>query len=274
MVCSAGEDRAAAERRFIEGFPWCRPLDAQSARPAKFPPLRQARDLGLRDAHDRRSEAAIRATAARVLETEGQAVDGHGRGPRPRISPCGGGVPRDEGRVILVGDWQSGISRGKISFDLRFAGTPSAFVIPRGEPRRSGHGDARANLTILISKLRRKTAGLKDICHVARFVYSDWWRSRGDPTRADAAADYRPRSCRPRPRPALIGMGRPPSTTLRWPLPTRWPSHDGAARSAGSFAPFTLAASWVRKLSKVAQPVCTDPAALAVVEARTRCPTM
>jgi arabinose-5-phosphate isomerase len=114
-------------------------------------------------------KAAIRATAARVLTTEGQAVTAMAEALPEDFAPAVEAILATRGRVILSGIGKSGHIARKISSTFASTGTPSAFV----HPSEASHGDLGmvmpGDLAILISN-SGETAELKDIiAHVARF---------------------------------------------------------------------------------------------------------
>jgi len=157
--------------------------------------------------------AAIRATAARVLTTEGQAVTALAEALPEDFAPAVEAILATKGRVILSGIGKSGHIARKISSTFASTGTPSAFV----HPSEASHGDLGmvmpGDLTILISN-SGETAELKDIiAHVARFgIPMVGISGRADSTLMQAA-DYRlvlpaaPEAC-------VIGMAPTTSTTL------------------------------------------------------------
>jgi arabinose-5-phosphate isomerase len=157
--------------------------------------------------------AAIRATAARVLTTEGQAVTALAEALPEDFAPAVEAILATKGRVILSGIGKSGHIARKISSTFASTGTPSAFV----HPSEASHGDLGmvmpGDLTILISN-SGETAELKDIiAHVARFgIPLVAISGRADSTLM-RAADHRlvlpaaPEAC-------VIGMAPTTSTTL------------------------------------------------------------
>jgi arabinose-5-phosphate isomerase len=157
--------------------------------------------------------AAIRATAARVLRTEGEAVTAMADALPEDFAAAVEAILATKGRVILSGIGKSGHVARKISSTFASTGTPSAFV----HPAEASHGDLGmvmpGDLTILISN-SGETAELRDmVAHVARFAIPMVAISgRADSTLMQAA-DYRlvlpqaPEAC-------VIGMAPTPSTTL------------------------------------------------------------
>ena len=157
--------------------------------------------------------AAIRATAARVLRTEGEAVTAMAEALPDDFAPAVEAILSTKGRVILSGIGKSGHIARKISSTFASTGTPSAFV----HPAEASHGDLGmvmpGDLTILISN-SGETAELRDmVAHVARFAIPMVAISgRADSTLMQAA-DYRlvlpqaPEAC-------VIGMAPTTSTTL------------------------------------------------------------
>lgn len=158
-------------------------------------------------------KAAIRATAARVLTTEGQAVTAMAEALPEDFAPAVEAILATRGRVILSGIGKSGHIARKISSTFASTGTPSAFV----HPSEASHGDLGmvmpGDLAILISN-SGETAELKDIiAHVARFgIPMVAISGRADSTLM-RAADRRlvlpaaPEAC-------VIGMAPTTSTTL------------------------------------------------------------
>ncbi|PWK59909.1 KpsF/GutQ family sugar-phosphate isomerase [Roseicyclus mahoneyensis] len=157
--------------------------------------------------------AAIRATAARVLRTEGEAVTAMADALPEDFVPAVEAILATKGRVILSGIGKSGHVARKISSTFASTGTPSAFV----HPAEASHGDLGmvmpGDLTILISN-SGETAELRDmVAHVARFAIPMVAISgRADSTLMQAA-NYRlvlpqaPEAC-------VIGMAPTTSTTL------------------------------------------------------------
>ena len=157
--------------------------------------------------------AAIRATAARVLMTEAQAVTAMAEALPADLAPAVEAILATRGRVILSGIGKSGHIARKISSTFASTGTPSAFV----HPSEASHGDLGmvmpGDLAILISN-SGETAELKDIiAHVARFgIPLVAISGRADSTLM-RAADHRlvlpaaPEAC-------VIGMAPTTSTTL------------------------------------------------------------
>ena len=158
-------------------------------------------------------KAAIRATAARVLRTEGEAVMAMADALPEDFAAAVEAILATRGRVILSGIGKSGHVARKISSTFASTGTPSAFV----HPAEASHGDlgmvTPGDLTILISN-SGETAELRDmVAHVARFAIPMIAISgRADSTLMQAA-DHRlvlpqaPEAC-------VIGMAPTTSTTL------------------------------------------------------------
>ena len=157
--------------------------------------------------------AAIRATAARVLRTEGAAVTAMADALPADFVPAVEAILATRGRVILSGIGKSGHIARKISSTFASTGTPSAFV----HPAEASHGDlgmvTPGDLTILISN-SGETAELRDmVAHVARFSIPMVGISGNADSTLMQAADYRltlpnaPEAC-------VIGMAPTTSTTL------------------------------------------------------------
>ena len=157
--------------------------------------------------------AAIRATAARVLRTEGEAVTAMADALPDDFAPAVEAILATRGRVILSGIGKSGHIARKISSTFASTGTPSAFV----HPAEASHGDlgmvTPGDLTILISN-SGETAELRDmVAHVARFAIPMIAISGRADSTLMRAADYRlvlpqaPEAC-------VIGMAPTTSTTL------------------------------------------------------------
>ncbi|MDG3041509.1 KpsF/GutQ family sugar-phosphate isomerase [Roseicyclus marinus] len=157
--------------------------------------------------------AAIRATAARVLRTEGEAVTAMADALPDDFAPAVEAILATKGRVILSGIGKSGHIARKISSTFASTGTPSAFV----HPAEASHGDlgmvTPGDLTILISN-SGETAELRDmVAHVARFAIPMIAISGRADSTLMRAADYRlvlpqaPEAC-------VIGMAPTTSTTL------------------------------------------------------------
>lgn len=157
--------------------------------------------------------AAIRATAARVLRTEGEAVTAMADALPDDFAPAVEAILATRGRVILSGIGKSGHIARKISSTFASTGTPSAFV----HPAEASHGDlgmvTPGDLTILISN-SGETAELRDmVAHVARFAIPMIAISGRPDSTLMRAADYRlvlpqaPEAC-------VIGMAPTTSTTL------------------------------------------------------------
>jgi arabinose-5-phosphate isomerase len=157
--------------------------------------------------------AAIRATAARVLRTEGEAVTAMADALPDDFAPAVEAILATRGRVILSGIGKSGHIARKISSTFASTGTPSAFV----HPAEASHGDlgmvTPGDLTILISN-SGETAELRDmVAHVARFAIPMIAISGRADSTLMRAADHRlvlpqaPEAC-------VIGMAPTTSTTL------------------------------------------------------------
>ncbi len=158
-------------------------------------------------------KAAIRATAARVLTTEGQAVTAMAEALPEDFAPAVEAILDTKGRVILSGIGKSGHIARKISSTFASTGTPAAFV----HPAEASHGDLGmvmpGDLTILISN-SGETAELKDIiAHVARFDIPMVAISGRPDSTLMKAADYR-LVLPPAPEACVIGMAPTTSTTL------------------------------------------------------------
>lgn len=158
-------------------------------------------------------KAAIRATAARVLSIEGQAVTAMAETLPDDFAAAVEAILATKGRVILSGIGKSGHIARKISSTFASTGTPSAFV----HPAEASHGDLGmvmpGDLTILISN-SGETAELKDIiAHVARFDIPMVAISGRAGSTLVQSADFRlvlpsaPEAC-------VIGMAPTTSTTL------------------------------------------------------------
>jgi arabinose-5-phosphate isomerase len=158
-------------------------------------------------------KAAIRATAARVLKTEGEAVTAMADALPEDFAAAVEAILDTQGRVILSGIGKSGHVARKISSTFASTGTPSAFV----HPAEASHGDLGmvmpGDLTILISN-SGETAELRDlVAHVARFAIPMVAISGKPGSTLMQAADYRlvlpqaPEAC-------VIGMAPTTSTTL------------------------------------------------------------
>ena len=158
-------------------------------------------------------KAAIRATAARVLRTEGEAVTAMADALPEDFAAAVEAILATHGRVILSGIGKSGHVARKISSTFASTGTPSAFV----HPAEASHGDLGmvmpGDLTILISN-SGETAELRDmVAHVARFAIPMVAISGRPDSTLMQAADYRlvlpqaPEAC-------VIGMAPTTSTTL------------------------------------------------------------
>lgn len=111
----------------------------------------------------------IRATAQRVLKTEGEAVSAMADALPEDFPAAVQAVLETKGRVILSGIGKSGHIARKISSTFASTGTPSAFV----HPSEASHGDlgmvTPGDLAILISN-SGETSELRDIvAHVTRF---------------------------------------------------------------------------------------------------------
>jgi len=158
-------------------------------------------------------KAAIRATAARVLRIEGEAVTAMAAALPEDFEAAVEAILATQGRVILSGIGKSGHIARKISSTFASTGTPSAFV----HPAEASHGDLGmvmpGDLTILISN-SGETAELRDmVAHVARFAIPMVAISGKPGSTLMQAADYRlllpqaPEAC-------VIGMAPTTSTTL------------------------------------------------------------
>jgi len=113
--------------------------------------------------------SSLRATGARVLRIEGDAVRAMADALPPDFDAAASAILATTGRVILSGIGKSGHIARKISATLASTGTPSAFV----HAAEASHGDlgmiTPGDLAILISN-SGETAELGDIvAHVARF---------------------------------------------------------------------------------------------------------
>ncbi|MFN3293169.1 MAG: SIS domain-containing protein [Gemmobacter sp.] len=116
------------------------------------------------------SDAAIAATAARVLRTEGQAVLALADALPPGFAEAVRRVLATPGRVVVSGMGKSGHVGRKIAATLASTGTPALFV----HPAEASHGDlgmvTPGDLCILLSN-SGETAELRDlIAHCARFA--------------------------------------------------------------------------------------------------------
>ncbi len=158
-------------------------------------------------------KAAIRATAARVLRTEGEAVSAMADALPEDFAAAVEAILATQGRVILSGIGKSGHIARKISSTFASTGTPSAFV----HPSEASHGDLGmvmpGDLTVLISN-SGETSELRDmVAHVARFDIPMVAISGKPGSTLMQAADYRlllpqaPEAC-------VIGMAPTTSTTL------------------------------------------------------------
>jgi arabinose-5-phosphate isomerase len=158
-------------------------------------------------------KAAIRATAQRVLQIEGEAVSAMADDLPADFEAVVEAVLATRGRVILSGIGKSGHIARKISSTFASTGTPSAFV----HPAEASHGDLGmvmpGDLAILISN-SGETAELRDlVAHVARFQIPMVGVSGNPDSTLMQAADYRltlpaaPEAC-------AIGMAPTTSTTL------------------------------------------------------------
>lgn len=158
-------------------------------------------------------KAAIRATAARVLRTEGEAVSAMADALPEDFAAAVEAILETQGRVILSGIGKSGHIARKISSTFASTGTPSAFV----HPSEASHGDLGmvmpGDLTVLISN-SGETSELRDmVAHVARFDIPMVAISGKPGSTLMQAADYRlllpqaPEAC-------VIGMAPTTSTTL------------------------------------------------------------
>ena len=158
-------------------------------------------------------KAAIRATAQRVLQIEGEAVSAMADDLPADFEAVVEAVLATRGRVILSGIGKSGHIARKISSTFASTGTPSAFV----HPAEASHGDLGmvmpGDLAILISN-SGETAELRDlVAHVARFQIPMVGISGNPDSTLMQAADHRltlpaaPEAC-------AIGMAPTTSTTL------------------------------------------------------------
>ena len=158
-------------------------------------------------------KAAIRATAQRVLHTEGAAVTAMADDLPPDFAAVVETILATKGRVILSGIGKSGHIARKISSTFASTGTPSAFV----HPAEASHGDLGmvmpGDLAILISN-SGETAELRDlVAHTARFKIPMVGISGNGDSTLMQAADFRltlPRA----PEACAIGMAPTTSTTL------------------------------------------------------------
>ncbi len=158
-------------------------------------------------------KAAIRATAERVLRTEGEAVTAMAQALPKDFEAAVEAVLATSGRVILSGIGKSGHIARKISSTFASTGTPSAFV----HPAEASHGDlgmvTPGDLTVLISN-SGETAELRDlVAHVARFQIPMIGISGRQDSTLMQAADYR-LVLPPAPEACVIGMAPTTSTTL------------------------------------------------------------
>lgn len=156
---------------------------------------------------------AIRATATRVLQTEGAAVSAMANALPADFADAVSAILATRGRVILSGIGKSGHIARKISSTFASTGTPSAFV----HPAEASHGDLGmvmpGDLTILISN-SGETAELRDmVAHVARFAIPMVAISGRADSTLMRAADYR-LLLPPAPEACVIGMAPTTSTTL------------------------------------------------------------
>jgi len=158
-------------------------------------------------------KAAIRATAARVLRLEGQAVMDMADQLPADFESAVEGILATKGRVILSGIGKSGHVARKISSTFASTGTPSAFV----HPAEASHGDLGmvmpGDLAILISN-SGETEELRDlVAHVAQFQIPMVAISGRPDSTLMQAADFKlnlpnaPEAC-------VIGMAPTTSTTL------------------------------------------------------------
>jgi len=155
----------------------------------------------------------IRATAARVLRIEGEAVTRMAEALPADFEAAVEAILAVKGRVILSGMGKSGHVARKISATLASTGTPSYFV----HPAEASHGDlgmiTPEDLCVLISN-SGETAELGDIvAHAARFSIPMIGISRKPDSTLMQSADLRlalpdePEAC-------IIGMAPTTSTTL------------------------------------------------------------
>jgi arabinose-5-phosphate isomerase len=159
------------------------------------------------------SRDAIRATAARVLRTEGAAVTAFADNLPDDFEAAVEAILATKGRVILSGIGKSGHIARKISSTFASTGTPSAFV----HPAEASHGDLGmvmpGDLAVLLSN-SGETAELRDmVAHVTRFEIPMIAISGAAGSTLMQAATYRlllpdaPEAC-------VIGMAPTTSTTL------------------------------------------------------------
>ncbi|WP_025311416.1 KpsF/GutQ family sugar-phosphate isomerase [Roseicyclus elongatus] len=155
----------------------------------------------------------IRATARRVLQTEGLAVTAMADTLPEDFTPAVQAILQTQGRVILSGIGKSGHIARKISSTFASTGTPSAFV----HPAEASHGDLGmimpGDLAILISN-SGETSELRDVvAHVTRFSIPLLAISGRLGSTLMQAADYKlllpsaPEAC-------SLGMAPTTSTTL------------------------------------------------------------
>jgi arabinose-5-phosphate isomerase len=151
--------------------------------------------------------------AARVLQTEGEALLALAHCLPADLSRTIGAILGIRGRVILSGIGKSGHVARKIAATLASTGTPSFFV----HPAEASHGDlgmvTPADICILLSN-SGETPELRDlVAHCARFDIPLVGMSRDAGSALMQAADYRltipdlPEAC-------TIGMAPTTSTTL------------------------------------------------------------
>jgi len=155
----------------------------------------------------------IRATAMRVLRTEGEAVTQMAEALPKDFEAAVEAILSTTGRVILSGIGKSGHIARKISSTFASTGTPSAFV----HPAEASHGDLGmvmpGDLAILISN-SGETTELRDmVAHTTRFCIPMVAISGKPDSTLMQAADFRltlpdaPEAC-------VIGMAPTTSTTL------------------------------------------------------------
>ncbi|MCS6623208.1 KpsF/GutQ family sugar-phosphate isomerase [Roseibacterium beibuensis] len=155
----------------------------------------------------------IRATARRVLQTEGRAVTAMAESLPEDFADAVQAVLDTKGRVILSGIGKSGHIARKISSTFASTGTPSAFV----HPAEASHGDlgmvTPGDLAILISN-SGETSELRDIvAHVTRFSIPLIAISGRSGSTLMQAADFK-LLLPPEPEACSLGMAPTTSTTL------------------------------------------------------------
>jgi len=155
----------------------------------------------------------VRASAARVLRTEAEALEQLAGNLPVDFEPVVEMILASKGRVIVSGMGKSGHVGHKISATLASTGTPSMFV----HPAEASHGDlgmiTPQDVCLLISN-SGETSELRDIvAHTRRFQIPMIGISRRMESTLMKAADYRlllpdaPEAC-------AIGMAPTTSTTL------------------------------------------------------------